>query len=154
VIPTDDGADVAPLSSRSRLWRLLATAVVGGMLLAGTAVGSDDWFPVGPFRMYTNRAGASGIVRIVAIEAVDASGATVEVRGADVGLRHAEYEGQLHRFRDDPSLLAAVAAAYSSVHPDRPRLVEVRLREEIRRVVDRAVEHDVERRTVAEWGVR
>lgn len=130
---------------------MVATALVGVVLLAGTAVGTDDWFPLGPFRMFTNRAGPTGIVRVVTIHAVDAGGTSLQVHEGDVGLRHAEYEGQLHRFRDDPSLLGAIAEAYASVHPDRPPLVEIRLDEEIRRVVDRVVRPDVERRTVAEW---
>jgi hypothetical protein len=148
---TDGRGTPSTLGPGARARRLLAAGVVGAVLLAGSLVGSDDWFPLGPFRMYTNRAGPSGIVRTVAVEAVDADGEPVRVHGGDVGLRHAELESQLHRFRDDPELLGAVAEAWSSVHPDRPPLVEVRLEERIRRVVDRVVQDEVEERTVAEW---
>jgi hypothetical protein len=140
-----------PLTAGGRARRLVAVTLVGLVLLAGTAVGSDDWFPLGPFRMYTNEAGPTGIVRVVTIHAVDADGRALQVEERDVGLRRAEYEGQLHRFRDDPTLLGAIADAYASVHPDRPPLVELRLDEEVRRVADRIVQPDVERRTVAEW---
>ena len=114
-------------------------------------MGTDDWFPLGPFRMFTNRAGSNGIVRVVTLEAVDAGGTERRVHGGDVGLRHAELEGQLHRFAADPSLLEAVAAAYASVHPDRPPLVRLVLQEEVRRLVDRVLQPDVEEREVATW---
>jgi hypothetical protein len=101
--------------------------------------------------MYSSRARSNGTVRTVAVEAVDESGADVRVLGGDVGLRHAELEGQLPRFRADPALLASVADAYAAVHPDRPRLVEVRLEQRVRQVVDRRLQDDVEEHTIAEW---
>lgn len=151
VSTTSDTAAAHRLNPTARLWRHIATALVGAVLLAGTAVGTDDWFPLGPFRMYTNKAGSSGVVRVIVIRAVDENGRDRRVYGGNVGLRHAEYEGQIRRFRDDPTLLAAVAEAYSSVQPDRPRLVSVRLEEHLRQVVDNVVEDDVETRVVAEW---
>lgn len=125
--------------------------VVGCLLLCGSAVGTDDWFPLGPFRMFTNRADPSGRVRVVALEAVDAAGQARTIRPADVGLRHAELEGQLPRFQAEPALLAAVAAAYASVHPDRPPLVSVALRERVRRLEENVLSDDVTERTVAVW---
>jgi hypothetical protein len=145
------GAPVVRLGPGARRRRLVATGAVAAVLLAGTAVGSDDWFPLGPFRMYTNPARDHGIVRIVRVETVDRSGATVRVKPDDVGLRHAELEAQMHRFRADPTLLGAVAEAYASRRPERPALVEVRLQEEIRQVVDRVVLDEVQRRTAATW---
>ena len=132
-------------------WRTLAVLLVGAVLLAGTAVGTDDWFPLGPFRMYTNRAAPTGDVRGVTIEAVDASGRSRTVGGGDVGLRHAELEGQLWRFEAEPELLASIAAAYASVHPDAPPLVVVELRERRRRIEERVLADEVEERTVARW---
>ena len=139
------------LSSGARRRRALAVLVVGAVLLAGTAVGTDDWFPVGPFRMFTNRAAPTGDVRGVTIEAVDATGRSRTIEGGDVGLRHAELEGQLWRFEARPELLASIAAAYASVHPDAPALVVVELRERRRRIEDRVLADEVEERTVARW---
>jgi hypothetical protein len=114
-------------------------------------VGTDDWFPLGPFRMFTNRANPSGRVRVVTLEAVDAAGRARTIRPPDVGLRHAELEGQLPRFQADPALLAAVAGAYASVHPDRPPLVSLELRERVRRLEDNVLSDDVLERTVSTW---
>jgi hypothetical protein len=139
------------LSRAGRRWRTLATLVVGAVLLAGTAVGTDDWFPLGPFRMFTNRAAPTGDVRGVTIEAVDATGRSRTIGGGDVGLRHAELEGQLWRFEASPDLLASIAAAYASVHPDAPPLVVVELRERRRRIEQRVLADEVEERTVARW---
>lgn len=139
------------LGPGARRRRCLAVVLAGALLLSGSAVGSDDWFPLGPFRMFTNRAKPTGIVRVVTLEAVDAAGQARTVRPGDVGLRHAELEGQIRRFQTEPALLAAIAGAYASVHADRPPLVEIDLRERIRRLVDNVLADDVEERTVAEW---
>ncbi len=141
----------SPLGPAARRRRGIATAVVGALLLCGSAVGTDDWFPLGPFRMFTNRANPSGRVRVVTLEAVDAAGRVRTIRPGDVGLRHAELEGQLPRFQTEPSLLAAVAGAYSSVHPERPPLVSLELRERVRRVEDNVLSDEVRERTVSEW---
>lgn len=139
------------LGTAARRRRALATATAGALLVAGSLVGTDDWFPVGPFRMFTNRAAPSGDVRVVTLEAVDAAGEARRIAPGDVGLRHAELEGQLGRFESRPELLGAVAAAWSSVHPGAPPLVVVELRERRRRIVDRLLSDDVEERTVARW---
>ena len=124
---------------------------MGALLLGGSAVGTDDWFPLGPFRMFTNRANPTGRVRVVALEAVDAAGRARTIRPGDVGLRHAELEGQLARFQTRPALLTAVADAYASVHPERPPLVSLELRERVRRLEDNVLSDEVRERTVSAW---
>jgi hypothetical protein len=101
--------------------------VVVLLLCAGTAWGEDDHFPFGPFKMYARATKTTGRISWPRIDAVDTSGRQRSLRGDDIGLRRAELEGQLPRFRHDPELLAAVADAYRSRHPDRPRIVEIRL---------------------------
>ena len=149
VVPSADA--VVRLDAGARRRRGVATSVVAALLLCGSAVGTDDWFPVGPFRMFTNRANPSGRVRVVTVEAVDAAGRARTVRPGDVGLRHAELEGQLPRFAREPRLLGAVAEAYASVHPDRPPLVSLELRERVRRVDDNVLSDEVQERTVVRW---
>lgn len=144
-------AAVTRLDAGGRRRRAVATALVAALLLCGSAVGTDDWFPVGPFRMFTNRANPSGRVRVVTLEAVDAAGRARTIRPGDVGLRHAELEGQLPRFSTDPQLLGAVADAYASVHPDRPPLTSLELRERVRRLQDNVLADEVQERTVARW---
>lgn len=146
-VPAADAA----LGTAARRRRVLATVVVGAVLLCGSAVGTDDWFPLGPFRMFTNRANPSGRVRVVTLEAVDIAGRPRTIRPGDVGLRHAELEGQLPQFQAEPSLLSAIAGAYASVHPDRPPLASIDLRERVRRLEDNVLSDEVQERTVAAW---
>lgn len=112
------------------------------LTLAGTFWGADDDFPFGPFRMYATSGRVSGTVRTAELVGVRADGSAEELRAGDVGLRRAELEGQLPRFREDPSLLGALA---------RPEHVAVRLLEHVRRVVDRRVQPETETRVVVEW---
>jgi hypothetical protein len=137
------------MTASGRRVRLLATAVVAGALLAGSLVGSDDWFPVGPFRMYATSGRATGEVRTAALVAVTAAGDEITVGPDDVGLRRAELEGQLRRLRDGPHLLGALGDHLT----DRwgTEVVTVRLEETVRPVVDRRPAGEAERRVVAEW---
>jgi hypothetical protein len=122
--------------------RLAVAGVVLALVVAGTVAGQDDDFPVGPFRMYATAAKPTGNVRTAELWGVRADGTRRLLQAHDVGLRRAELEGQLPRFRRDPSLLAALAG---------PDLVEIRLEERVRRVVDRRLQPDERRELVAAW---
>ncbi len=54
-------------------------------------------------------------------------GREVRLSGGEVGLRRAEFEGQLPRLVDDPSLLVLLADTYAEHHPGGPELVEVQI---------------------------
>lgn len=139
------------LSSAGRRVRMLATAVVLAMLVAGTFLGQDDHFPFGPFRMYSIRNKHDGKVRGAVMEVVDAEGraAAVEIRSDQVGLRRAEIEGQLDRFERDPSLLRHLVHAYEELHPSE-RIAVLRLYYETTRLANGQV-GPVTRTLVAEW---
>jgi len=122
--------------------RLVVAGAVLALVLAGTLWGQDDDFPVGPFRMYATAAKTTGNVRTAELWGVHEDGTRVLLEASDVGLRRAELEGQIPRFRRDPSLLRALA---------RPDLVEVRLEERVRRVVDRRLQDEERRVLVAAW---
>jgi hypothetical protein len=139
------------LSSAGRRVRMLATAVVLAMLVAGTFLGQDDHFPFGPFRMYSIRNKHDGKVRGAVMEVVDAEGraAAVEIRSDQVGLRRAEIEGQLDRFEREPSLLRHLVHAYEELHPSE-RIAVLRLYYETTRLANGQV-GPVTRTLVAEW---
>ena len=107
---------------RLRLGGLFAAVV---LLLLGTLVGTDDDFPFGPFRMYATADPADGQVLSTTLEAVTADHQVVSVGEADVGLRRAEYEGQLSRLT--PAVLAQLVAVHAHRRPEDPPWVALRV---------------------------
>jgi hypothetical protein len=118
---------VVPLSSRSRAVRLAASAVVLAVLLGGTLWGTDADFPFGPFRMYSTRADPDRPVVSTRVVGLTADGEEVRLSGGEVGLRRAEFEGQLPRLVEQPELLTLLAETYADHHPDAEPLVEVQV---------------------------
>jgi hypothetical protein len=107
--------------------RLAATLLVGALLLAGSIWGGDDDFPFGPFRMYASVPNLDAPAQDTRIEATDDTGATVVLTETNTGIRRAEIEGQLSRFREDPQLLDVVATAYARRNKRAPALDQVRI---------------------------
>jgi hypothetical protein len=120
-------AEVVPLPRSGRLARLAATAVVLALLLAGTVWGTDADFPFGPFRMYSTRADPDAPVVSTRVVGLTGAGEEVRLSGGQVGLRRAEFEGQLSRIVDQPELLTLLAESYAERHPGAPELVEVQV---------------------------
>jgi hypothetical protein len=113
-----------PASARRR--RVAGFLLAAGLLLAGTVAGEDDHFPFGPFRMYSTADDPDGRVLSTYLQAVGADGVVVPRVGEEhIGLRRAEYEGQLSRVVDSPEVLAELAGVFSQRHPDAPEWVEV-----------------------------
>jgi hypothetical protein len=110
------------------VWLRLPVTLVGAVLvLAGTLWGDDDHFPFGPFKMYASAVDPDAPAEDTRVEATDGSGAVVLVTPENTGIRRAEFEGQLGRFREQPALLRTVADAYERRNPDAPPLRELRL---------------------------
>jgi hypothetical protein len=65
------------LTTRGRTVRVLVTLAGGLLLLAGTAWGSDDHFPLGPFRMYAGVNPPDEPAPDTRLEGTDSSGAVV-----------------------------------------------------------------------------
>ncbi len=121
------------------------------LLVVGTAWGEDDHFPFGPFKMYSRATRTTGRVTWLELEGRDAAGRTKNVTGDDVGLRRAELEGQMPRFRDDPDLLAALAEAWRRIRPGEPELVEIRVIAQAQDVVDSTPVGEPVERVVLTW---
>jgi hypothetical protein len=105
------------LTRRGRVTRLVATAIGVALLLGGTLLGVDDHFPFGPFRMFSTTDKWSTPISIARAEITDADGARIELTEDNSGVRRAEVEGQLDRFRADPALLGGLADAYRAHNP-------------------------------------
>jgi hypothetical protein len=101
--------------------------VVLALLLAGTVWGNDDEFPFGPFRMYSTRNDPNAPVISTRAVGLTAAGEEVRLSGGQVGLRRAEFEGQIDRIRQHPELLGLLADAFVDAHPSAPELVSVQV---------------------------
>ena len=139
------------LTATGRRLRLTVTGVVFGLLVTGTVIGQDDAFPFGPFRMYATRDDPDGLVVSTRVEAVDATGRVLVVPDSATGLRRAEIEGQVGRFRADPDLLAQISLAHDRLHPDAPSYDEVRVVERRYRLHDSRPTGEQTEQVVAQW---
>lgn len=101
--------------------------VVLALFLAGTVWGDDDEFPFGPFRMYSTRNDPNTPVISTRAVGVTAAGEEVRLSGGQVGLRRAEFEGQINRLREHPELLGLLADAFAEANPSAPELVAVQM---------------------------
>jgi hypothetical protein len=119
--------EVVRLGPTARVARLVATAAVLLVVLAGTLWGDDDAFPFGPFRMYSTRADPDAPVISTRVVGLTAAGEEVRLSGGQVGLRRAEFEGQLPRIEAHPELLGLLADSYMDNNPDAEALVEVQV---------------------------
>jgi hypothetical protein len=149
--PTETTTVEGALSPRGRRLRLLATIVAGMTLVVGTFWGSDDDFPFGPFKMYSHTNSPDGIVGSNRVEAIDVTGRRFKLSDAATGLRRAEIEGQIPRFEADPELLATVAEAYATRHPDAPALVRIEIVRRRYRIEDHQPTGEVDERVVVTW---
>lgn len=142
-----------PLSAAGRRSRLAAAAVVFGLLVVGAFFGSDDHFPLGPFRMYATSSQSTGQVAVVALQVKTEGSDWTLVRPSpeSVGMNVAEFEGQLPRFEDDPALLSAVAASRAALHPDKPAWTDLRIVRQATVVVDKVPTGEVLETVLAEW---
>lgn len=113
------------VSSRGRVVRIAISLVLTGLVVATTIWGSDDFFPFTPFRMYAFSADLDSSTGSTRVEAVDAAGERFKLTEGNTGFRRAEVEGQLNRFREDPSLLRFLAQAYENANPEAPEIITV-----------------------------
>lgn len=113
------------LTAAGRRLRFGGLVVAAVLLLLGTAAGGDDDFPFGPFRMYATADDPNGQVRSTTLEAVTADGRAVSVDERDIGLRRAEYEGQLARVT--PAVLHQLVEVHARRRPGDPAWVGVRV---------------------------
>ena len=79
-----------------------------------------------------------------------AAGEEVRLSGGEVGLRRAEFEGQLDRIAEEPQLLGLLADSYADAHPEGPEFTSVQVVQRRFELVDGAQTGDYEDRIVVE----
>jgi hypothetical protein len=139
------------LTAAGRRARIAVTLLLAVLTLAGTAVGQDDDFPFGPFRMYSTRDDPNGTVVSTRVEAVDTGGRLQVVDERSTGLKRAEVEGQVRRFRAEPELLGALSRAHDRLQPAEPPYAEVRVVERVYQLRDSRPTGQESERIVATW---
>lgn len=113
------------LSPRGRLTRVAVTLVVVALTFAGTLFGDDYDFPFAPFQMFAIADDPNAPVMVLRTDGVDTTGRRIVLDERNAGVRRAEIEAQIDRFKADPSLLRSIQDAYAARNPGRPPLVEV-----------------------------
>lgn len=142
---------IETMPAAGRWVRLVVTVVGAALLIAGSLWGEDDHFPFGPFKMYASAVDPDAPAEDTRMEGVDATGAVVLITPENTGIRRAEFEGQLGRFRDEPALLGTVAGAYARQNPTAPPLRELRIVVRWHEVRDFEVTGDWTEQVVATW---
>lgn len=101
-----------------RTWPYLAGTLALIVTMVGASLwGTDDAFPLAPYRMFSYANKQDGVVRSLRLEGSLETGEYVRIDPATIGLRRAELEGQTPFGRRLPDhKLAALAAAYNERH--------------------------------------
>ncbi|HRC40906.1 hypothetical protein [Nostocoides sp.] len=118
------------LRTAALAWRMLVGTLASVMVVLGTAVGNDTWWPFAPMSQYAFLVKNDGVINSPFMQARNADGELVGVAlsGTGVGLERSEMEGQLPAFIRDPSLMQAIAILHHRRAPDEPRYLEIFLR--------------------------
>ncbi|WP_156937699.1 hypothetical protein [Haloglycomyces albus] len=101
--------------------------------------------------MYTHPADLDGAVNSTRLEAVNADGVRFKFTTSNSGLRRAEIEGQMSRFRDDPEELKYVAQSYENTNPDKAEVVTVEIIVRYYDLEDGERSGEVTEKVVASW---
>ena len=128
--------------------------VVGGVI-TGTVLRNDQGWPFAPMSQFDFAVSPSdGEIHSRYLEAMTVDGERVHVdlsRGA-LGLGRAEIEGQLWSFRQQPSLMQAIAVLHARRAPEAARFAVVELMDDVR-VVSGGVPGPVRTDVVVSWTV-
>jgi len=131
----------------------MVLVVVG--IVMGTWARSDQGWPFAPMSQFAFAVSPSdGEIHSRYLEATTVDGERVRVdlsRGA-LGLGRAEIEGQLWSFRQEPSLLQAIAVLHARRAPEASRFAVVDLMDDVR-VVNGGVPGPVRTDIVVSWTV-
>jgi hypothetical protein len=146
--------EVIRLPAFARGWRVLLLLLLAALFLAGTAVGQDDWWPFGPWRMYATSTPPSGSVYSLAIqvrEGADPNWRNANLTPTSIGLTRAEVEGRVPQLTADPDILGTLAHSHARLRPKEPAWVAVRVVRNEALLSDGAPTGQIRTTTVASW---
>lgn len=114
----------------------MAVVVAGALLVAGTVVGSDDWFPFAPMRQYAYAVDPNGGVSTHRVEGIGPDGDPVRIAWSAVDLRPAELEARMRDPATRTDQLAEVLETIRANDPDGPPLIGLRYLRKRTQLVD------------------
>ena len=143
------------LGLTGRTWRAVALLAFAVLFCAGSLVGDDDWWPFGPWRMFSTSQAATGSVWSTEIEVqtADARGQWVPapLTPENVGLNRAEIEGRIPQIQADPSRLGTLARSHAALRPSSAQWTALRVVRRLIVVVDRKPTGEVRTEVLAHW---
>jgi hypothetical protein len=140
----------------ARAWRVVLLLVIAGLFLAGTTVGTDNWWPFGPWRMYSTSTPPSASVVSLAIQVRigdDPVWRNADLNPDSVGLNRAEVEGRIPQMTSDPAMLGALATSHSRLRPHEPGWSAVRVVRNEVLLHDRAPTGQLRTTTLVTWPI-
>jgi hypothetical protein len=139
------------LTAKGRAIRVAVTLVIVAIALAGSIWGTDDDFPLGPQLQFANADPPNEPVVVLRVEGVDSGGKRFELGEKQTGIRRAEIEDQVNRFKSDPPLLRSVGDAYKRRNPRAEELVEIDLIARSHELHNGSATGDYSDETLAVW---
>jgi hypothetical protein len=136
--PTEPVPPTAPtepvrLTRPALAWRSLALAAGTLLVTYGTLFGNDVDWPFAPMAQFAFRVGRDDAIHSTFLQARTRTGKviTVPITPTNLGIARAEIEGQQPAIIREPRLLGDLAGAYARLHPDRPPLTQLWLRDRV-----------------------
>lgn len=142
------------LGATGRAWRVALVGVLSAGYLAGSLVGDDHWWPLGPWRMYSTSSAPDGVVSVFALQvttAAEPAWRDTSLSLGNVGLNRAELEGRSALLAGDPEVLATIAAAHARLHPDDAAWTGVRVLRRSTVLAQRRPTGETSEEVVAQW---
>ncbi len=127
------------MEGRGPAVRSAIAVAVFGLLLIGTLVGSDDWFPFAPMRQYAYAVDPDGRISRHHVEAIGIDGQPVEIGWTDIDMRPAELEGLLGPLETRDERLIEVLETFRTNRPDAPTTTGIRYLRTMTQLVGRRV---------------
>ena len=153
----EEAAPHLRLARLGRTWRLLLVCVVTVLVLFGTLVGNDPWWPFGPWRMYSTSTKPGTAVVVMSIEirtAADPAWRPAPLTPWEVGLNRAEVEGRIPQIVGNPARLGTLAASHDRLRPQDPAWTGVRLVRRDTVLAGRSPTGEVRSQVLAEWSAQ
>lgn len=131
----EPGPEVAVrrLGAASLAWRSVVLLIGVVLVVRGTLFRQDTDWPFAPMSQFAFRTGPNDAIHSTFLEARTTADQVIviPITPKQVGIARAEIEGQLPNIVRKPSLLSDLADSYRRLHPGKPPLEQLWLRDRV-----------------------